>query len=203
MALGNGGLDAQIEQRMDAYRGNPQQLQQRYGQNKELLDLLALQKLTSEKQAAARDMQMKMQQQPGTIAQQREQEALELTKQEMGSTLGELAGRTKGTLDQQQNAQQQNMQRMAKGQPPVAQGGIGSLTGGQQARPPMQGVPPQAQGLANARMQAPVQMAKGGIVSFADGKEVTSSYYGRALANLRDKFKTGSAEAALRKKSTS
>jgi hypothetical protein len=151
MALENGGLDAQVEQRMDAYRSNPQQLQQRYGQNKELLDLLALQKLTSEKQAAARDMQMKMQQQPGTIAQQREQEALELTKQEMGGTLGELAGRTKGTLEQQQNAQQQNMQRMAKGQPPVAQGGIGALMGGQQARPPMQGVPPQAQGLANAR----------------------------------------------------
>jgi hypothetical protein len=172
MALGNGGLDAQVEQRMDAYRSNPQQLQQRYGQNKELLDLLALQKLTSEKQAAARDMQMKMQQQPGTIAQQREQEALELTKQEMSGTLGELAGRTKGTLDQKQAMQQQNMQKMAQGQPPVAQGGIGALMGGQQARPPMQGVPPQAQGLANARMQAPVQMAKGGIVSFAgaDGK---------------------------------
>ena len=199
MALENGGLDAQVEQRMDAYRSNPQQLQQRYGQNKELLDLLALQKLTSEKQAAARDMQMKMQQQPGTIAQQREQEALELTKQEMGSTLGELAGRTKGTLDQQQNAQQQNMQRMAKGQPPVAQGGIGALMGGQQARPPMQGVPPQAQGLANARMQAPVQMAKGGIVSFADGEEVTSPF-SRGFKNLTDKFKAGSAEAALRQK---
>jgi hypothetical protein len=175
MALENGGLDAQVEQRMDAYRSNPQQLQQRYGQNKELLDLLALQKLTSEKQAAARDMQMKMQQQPGTIAQQREQEALELTKQEMSGTLGELAGRTKGTLDQKQAMQQQNMQKMAQGQPPVAQGGIGALMGGQQARPPMQGVPPQAQGLANARMQAPVQMAKGGIVSFAgadDNNEV-------------------------------
>jgi hypothetical protein len=199
MALGNGGLDAQVEQRMDAYRSNPQQLQQRYGQNKELLDLLALQKLTSEKQAAARDMQMKMQQQPGTIAQQREQEALELTKQEMSGTLGELAGRTKGTLDQQQNAQQQNMQRMAKGQPPVAQGGIGALMGGQQARPPMQGVPPQAQGLANARMQAPVQMAKGGIVSFADGEEVTSPA-SRWFKNLKDKFKADSAEAALREK---
>jgi hypothetical protein len=129
MALENGGLDAQVEQRMDAYRSNPQQLQQRYGQNKELLDLLALQKLTSEKQAAARDMQMKMQQQPGTIAQQREQEALELTKQEMSGTLGELAGRTKGTLDQKQAMQQQNMQKMAQGQPPVAQGGIGGSYG--------------------------------------------------------------------------
>ena len=199
MALGNGGLDAQVEQRMDAYRSNPQQLQQRYGQNKELLDLLALQKLTSEKQAAARDMQMKMQQQPGTIAQQREQEALELTKQEMGGTLGELAGRTKGTLDQKQVMQQQNMQKMAQGQPPVAQGGIGALMGGQQARPPMQGVPPQAQGLANARMQAPVQMAKGGIVSFADGEEVTSPF-SRGFKNLTDKFKAGSAADALRQK---
>jgi hypothetical protein len=199
MALENGGLDAQVEQRMDAYRSNPQQLQQRYGQNKELLDLLALQKLTSEKQAAARDMQMKMQQQPGTIAQQREQEALELTKQEMSGTLGELAGRTKGTLDQKQAMQQQNMQKMAQGQPPVAQGGIGALMGGQQARPPMQGVPPQAQGLANARMQAPVQMAKGGIVSFADGEEVTSPA-SRWFKNLKDKFKADSAEAALREK---
>jgi hypothetical protein len=199
MALENGGLDAQVEQRMDAYRSNPQQLQQRYGQNKELLDLLALQKLTSEKQAAARDMQMKMQQQPGTIAQQREQEALELTKQEMSGTLGELAGRTKGTLDQKQAMQQQNMQKMAQGQPPVAQGGIGALMGGQQARPPMQGVPPQAQGLANARMQAPVQMAKGGIVSFADGEEVTSPF-SRWFKNLKDKFKADSAEAALREK---
>ena len=98
MALGDGGLDAQVEQRMDAYRGNPQKLQQRYGANKELLDLLALQKLTSERKAVAADMQMKMQQQPGTIAQQREQEALQLTKQEMSGTLGELAGRTKGTF---------------------------------------------------------------------------------------------------------
>jgi hypothetical protein len=39
MSLGDGGLDAQVEQRMDAYRGNPQQLQKRYGQNKELMDL--------------------------------------------------------------------------------------------------------------------------------------------------------------------
>ena len=102
MALGDGGLDAQVEARMDAYRSNPQKLQQRYGQNKELLDLLALQKLTSEKKAVAADMQMKAQQNPNTIAQQREQEALELTKQEMGGTLGQLAANTKGTLDQKQ-----------------------------------------------------------------------------------------------------
>ena len=175
MALESGGLDAQIEQRMDAYRGNPQQLQKRYGANKELLDLLALQKLTSEKKAVAADMQMKMQQQPGTIAQQREQEALNLTKQEMGGTLGELAGRTKGTLDQKQKMQQQNMQRMAKTQPrkPAGIAGLPGLGGGAQPRRP-QAAPPQAQGLAAARMaQGPKMMAGGGIVSFVEGKGVS------------------------------
>ena len=180
MALGDGGLDAQVEQRMDAYRGNPQKLQQRYGQNKELLDLLALQKLTSEKKQVAADMQLKAQQNPNTIAQQREQEALELTKQEMGGTLGELAGRTKGTLDQKQAMQQKNMQRMAKGAGQAPQGGLAGLMGGgarPQARPP---VNPQAGGLAGARMAqaaqqpgGPRRMAAGGIVSFAEGEGVS------------------------------
>ena len=140
MALENGGLDAQIEQRMDAYRGNPQQLQQRYGQNKELLDLLALQKLTSEKKAVAADMQLKQAQQPGTIAQQREQEALELTKQEMGGTLGQLAQNTKGTLDQKQALQQKNMGKMAQnaGRPQMGGGGglAGLMGGGAQPQAP-------------------------------------------------------------------
>jgi len=175
MALGDGGLDAQIEQRMDAYRGNPQKLQQRYGANKELLDLLALQKLTSEKKAVAADMQLKMQQQPGTIAQQREQEALQLTKQEMGSTLGDLAGRTKGVLDQKQRMQQKNMQQLAKAQPrkPAGIAGLPGLAGMSPA--PQRRMPPQAQGVANARMVqaaqqgSPIRMAGGGIVAFANG----------------------------------
>ncbi|MAS59544.1 MAG: hypothetical protein CMQ07_00310 [Gammaproteobacteria bacterium] len=175
MALGDGGLDAQIEQRMDAYRGNPKKLQQRYGANKELLDLLALQKLTSEKKAVAADMQMKMQQQPGTIAQQREQEALQLTKQEMSNTLGDLAGRTKGVLDQKQKMQQKNMQQLAKTQPrkPAGIAGLPGLAGMSPA--PQRRMPPQAQGVANARMMqaaqqgGPIRMAGGGIVAFANG----------------------------------
>jgi len=203
MALENGGLDAQVEQRMDAYRGNPQQLQQRYGQNKELLDLLALQKLTSEKQAASRDMQMKMQQQPGTIAQQREQEALELTKQEMGNTLGDLAGRTKSTLDQKQMTQQQNMSKMAQAASRPPQGGIGALMGGgaqPQARPPMGN--PQTQGLAAARMaQGPSKFASGGIVSFAEGQQVQSgSPFSRYISDTYQGLKGGMSEAALRQR---
>ncbi len=175
MALGDGGLDAQIEQRMDAYRGDPQKLQQRYGANKELLDLLALQKLTSEKKAVAADMQLKAQQNPNTIAQQREQEALQLTKQEMSSTLGDLAGRTKGVLDQKQKMQQKNMQQLAKAQPrkPAGIAGLPGLAGMSPASP--RRMPPQAQGVANARMMqaaqqgGPIRMAGGGIVAFAGG----------------------------------
>ncbi len=188
MALESGGIDAQVEQRMDAYRNNPQQLQQRSKMSGSLLDLLALQKITSEKQAVARDMQMKMQQQPGTIAQQREQQAMQLAKQEMGGTLGELAGRTKGTLDQKQKMQQKNMQRLAKAQPqrPAGIAGLPGLTG---AKPqPRRMPPPQTQGLAGARMAqaaaqgGPRRMASGGIVSFAEGEKVSLSADQKARA---------------------
>ena len=121
----NGGIDQQINQKMDAYRGNPQQLMQRYQQNQQLVDLLALQKLKTEKEAAARDMQMKMQQQPQTIAQQREQEVLGLTKDE-------LARQTQGILQKRQQDQQQNVQK-------VAQGGLGALAGAPNTTPKMAG----------------------------------------------------------------
>jgi len=185
MALtGDGGLDAQVEQRMDAYRGNPQQLQKRYGKNKELLDLLALQKLTTEKKQIAAAMQLEQEQQPGTIAEQREAEAIGLVKQEMGGTLGELQARTGDTLGQQAKMQKKGMNKMAEGAGKSPQaGGIAGLMGGggrpPQARPPMPPPGgPQAAGLPNARMMqaargGPVRrMAEGGIVGFADGEEV-------------------------------
>jgi hypothetical protein len=139
----NQGVDAQVQNRVDAYRSNPQQLMQMYQQNQELVDLLALQKLKSEKEAAARDMQLKMQQQPGTIAQQREQEVLQLTK-------NELAQQTQGVLQRKQQQEQANIQR-------AAQGGIGALAQQRPAPAP----------------QAPMpQMAGGGIVAFKPGGAV-------------------------------
>ena len=42
-----------VEDRVAAYRGNPAPLQQRYQMSQDLLDLLALQKIKSEKDAAA------------------------------------------------------------------------------------------------------------------------------------------------------
>jgi len=101
------GIDDTIQQKVDAYRGNPAALQQRYAQNKELIDLLALQKLKTEKDAAARDMQMQMQQKPQTIAQQYEAELAGRTKQEM------LKG-VAGVMQNRQAKQQKNLQRVAQ-----------------------------------------------------------------------------------------
>ena len=70
-------IDQEIQNRMDAYRGNPQALMQRYAQSQQLIDLLALQKLKSEKEAAARQMQMGAPGQMPTVAQQREQQVLD------------------------------------------------------------------------------------------------------------------------------
>lgn len=138
----NGGLDQQVQQKVDAYRGNPQALMQRYQQNQQLLDLLALQKLKSEKEAAARQMQLQMQQTPQTVAQQREQEVLGLTKQE-------LAQQTQGIMQQRQAQQQKNLQQ-------VAQGGLGALA-------PQRAPAPAPQG------QPMPRMAGGGIVAFQQG----------------------------------
>lgn len=147
----NQGVDAQVQNRVDAYRNNPQQLMRMYQQNQELVDLLALQKLKSEKEAAARQMQMQMQQQPGTIAQQREQEVLQLTK-------NELAQQTQGVLQRKQQQQQANLQR-------AAQGGIGALA--QQRPAPV----PAPQG------QPMPRMASGGIVAFQPGGSVSNVTY--------------------------
>lgn len=107
------GLEGDVAARMDAYRGNPQALMQRYAQNQELIDLLALQKLKSEKEAAAREMQLKMAQQqaaqgqPPTIKEQREQEVMGMTKEEIAQQMG-------GIAQQQQEAQQAAVQQLTQ-----------------------------------------------------------------------------------------
>jgi len=108
-----GGIEQQIQQRMDAYRGNPQRLMQKYQQSQELLDLLALQKLKSEKEAAARQMQMQMQQAPQTVKQQREAELMQMTKDELTANVGK-------TMQQQQAKSQNNIRRVAQAGIPTA-----------------------------------------------------------------------------------
>jgi len=115
-----------IQRKKDAYQNNPQALQQRYQQNKQLTDLLALQQLKTEKEAAARDIQLKMQQNPQTIAQQREQEVLGLIKQEQGRNLGKVTEQVGGVLGQRRQEAAKRRQQMG-----MAQGGIVGFQSGE------------------------------------------------------------------------
>lgn len=130
-----------VEDRVAAYRGNPAPLQQRYAMSQDLLDLLALQKIKSEKETAARQMQMQMAQQNAaegaemTVAQQREKEVMDLTKNELAQQRGE-------TAQQQTSEQQANIQKLMSG---IARA-------------------PGAQAAAQPKM-----MATGGIVTFQSG----------------------------------
>ena len=130
------GIDQQIEQRKMQFGANPQALQQRYGQSKQLLDLLALQQIAQEQQQKAQAMQMQMQQNPATIADQLEQEVVQGKKAEMAQSLqgmqamrapkrsqSETARGVAGALAQKQREQQSRMQKIA-----------GSGVAGQRAR---------------------------------------------------------------------
>ena len=197
MSLGEGGIDSQVQDRMDTYRGNPKALQKAYGIGKQTIDLLALQKLNTERKQAAAAMQATQQEQPGTIAEQREAEALELIKGEMNGTLGELTKATSDTLGQQKKVQDKARGSVGK---PAQGGGLAGLLG---AKPPMRNprAPtgnPAAGGLAGARMAqaatqpgGPRRMAQGGIVGFAgdDGNnQVTTTPLQRTLGGFKKYF---------------
>mgnify|MGYP003624311339 CR=1 FL=1 len=105
------GIDANIDRTMDAFRGKEEQLHQRYNIKKDLIDLLALQKLKTEQDSKAREIQLSMEQSPETVRQQMEGEMLERSKQEV-------VKQTAGLLGQAQKKKQQNMQGQGQ-QPPV------------------------------------------------------------------------------------
>ena len=165
----NQGIDQGVAQRVDAYRGNPQALQQKYAVSQELVDLLALQKIKSEKEAAARQMQLQMGQQqaangePPTVAEQREKEVMDMTKQEM-------IEQQSGIMQQKQQQEQEGMQKLAQG--------IASAPGAQMAAQPQ-------------------MMAAGGIVAFAEGGKADTPA-GRRVQELKDsEFGKGLGRAGL------
>lgn len=122
-----GGIDSQIDQRKAQFGANPQALQQRYGQSKDLLDLLALQQIAKEQEQKSQMMALQMQQNPATIANQLEQEVLQGKKADMAQSLqgmqamrapkrgqSETARGVAGALAQKQRQQQSNMQKVAR-----------------------------------------------------------------------------------------
>jgi len=84
------GIDQIIRDTAQTFASQPEKLAQRYAQNKDLLDLLALQKVQQEKQAAARNLQATMQTQPATVKNQLEQENLAVAKQEIAAGLPQI-----------------------------------------------------------------------------------------------------------------
>tara|TARA_R110000868_G_scaffold257820_1_gene515073 strand:+ start:1896 stop:3902 length:2007 start_codon:yes stop_codon:yes gene_type:complete len=109
------GIDNLIQERVDTFSSNPEMLEQRYGQNQDLIDLLALQRLKSEKDSAARQMQMQMAQTPSTVKQQLEQELTQRTLQDAQQQVGAGMQREAG---QQKQAMAQMAQQSAKPSPP-------------------------------------------------------------------------------------
>jgi len=120
----------EVNRRVDAYRGNPQGLMQKYAVSQELIDLLALQQINKEKQDAARQMQLQMAQQQGQapedVATALKTETLNMTRQDMANRLAPVA-----QMQQQQQTQgAQAMQGIAANAAPnmspqaLASGGI-------------------------------------------------------------------------------
>lgn len=136
-------IDQQVSRLMDAYRPNPQALVQNRGVPPDLIKLLALQLLKSEKEAAMRNMQLAAapQGEMPTVGEQLEDQVLDLTTQQVAQQVG-------GAAQQAQQAERQNLQRLAKS-------GIASAPGAQSAAQPQ------------------FMAATGGIVAFTDGGSVS------------------------------
>ena len=162
------GIDQQVQQTADAYRGKPQVLQQKYAQNQQLIDLLALQKLKSDKEEASRQMALSMQGKPPTIADQRESQVLDMTKKEV--------------IDEQAGVMQNKMRQMQEAQKKVLQSAGAPQMPGQATPQPQQ--PPSAglAGLAAPNIQG---MAGGGIVAFDQGGQAGEEEARRAMEQRR------------------
>ena len=76
-------IDREVNSRANAYRGNETALKEMYAGKKQLIDLLALQKLKSEREAAEKEIQMKAQVSPTTVADQLENENFQAIKQQI------------------------------------------------------------------------------------------------------------------------
>ena len=154
------GLGDLVQRKKEAYQNNPQGLQEKYKQSQQLTDLLALQQLKTEKEAAARNIQLQMDQNPNTIAQQREAEVLDLIKNNQNRSLGNVSKGVAGVLGQKQKAAVGKQASMGI-VPPNTGGAPAGMPAGMPAGAPA-GAPPV------------LKAAQGGIIGFAgpDGSSV-------------------------------
>jgi len=121
-------------------------LMKRYGLTGDMLDLLALQRAQSKQAAAMRENMTSLAQQPGTIKAQKEQELLNMSRDEVAQPLMRRLQQSTAAEQQKQLQQQRAMQALAQSM---------QRRGG-----------PQSMGVAG--VPAPnMRMAEGGIVGYA------------------------------------
>jgi len=164
------GIDQQVQQRIDAYRGNPQKLQQQYAQKKDIFDLIALNRITEEQESAANQMRLDAAKK-GTLPSiyaQKESQALDNAKKEV---IDEQAGIMQNKMKQMQEAQKKVLQAAGAPQMP------GQATP-QPQEPPSAGLA----GLAAPNIQG---MAGGGIVAFDQGGQAGEEEARRAMEQRR------------------
>ena len=158
-----GTIDQQVDDKKDLLRANPG-MQGTVG--KDLIGVMALQKMQKEKQAAENELMLAQQNNPSTIKEQLEREVAGLTQNEMAlQTAGIMNQRQQQKQQQQQRPpqQQQRPQGIQAARPPM--GGAPRPPMGGAPKPPMGGMP--QGGIAGA--PRPPMMAQGGIVGFREG----------------------------------
>ena len=207
---GIAGMLGKVEKMSDVYTNNPTALKNKAKEQANklgmgniapaTLELLALQKITSEKEAAQRDLQLKMQQDPSSVADQLERKATQLTMNELTGQVGDTLKTKQAKQQRRQAAAPQAMRPPMQQRLPMQQGmrpqGAGIMGAAPQQRPPMTAMQRLArqnpkmrsmaqQGLVNVGqrppmpmqrppmpMQRPPMMASGGIIGFQEGDEV-------------------------------
>ena len=180
-----GNIDQQVSDKADSMqmRGKTSTV------SKDLLDVMATQKIAAEKDAALKQLQMAQQQNPATIKDQLEQKVMGMTQNEMTTqTAGILANKA-----QQRPQQQQQRPNPMGGLAAMGGGAPRPPMGGGAPRPPMGGAPrPNPMGgLAAMGGGAPrPMMASGGIVGYYDGATVVSDEKLKELGMTRETFKS-------------
>jgi len=131
---------SQIERTKDAYAGNIQGLQKRANVSKELIDLLAMQQLKKDLDAAKRNQMMQMQGNPATVKDQLQQGLMGEYRQQAAKEMGMMPSEgqaiarvqqamPQGMQQQQMSKRPQMHQGMPQGAPKKPQGDM------RQARP--------------------------------------------------------------------
>jgi len=183
-----GNVDQQVNDKADSM-----QMQGKTSTvSKDLLDVMATQKIAREKDVALKELQMAQQQNPNTIKDQLEQKV-------MGMTQSEMTNQTAGIMAQRQQQKQQprppQQGGIAGARPPM--GGAPRPPMGGAPKPPMGGMPPMggaprppmpmAGGMPMGGARPPM-MASGGIVGYNKGSVVISDAELKKLGLSRQEF---------------